>query len=400
MNILMPNHNVRGRSTYLRCLHFARQLVRRGHSVDLLTISPDKKFSFRSEQVDGVIIIESPDLLKGKLRTGWDPWNTLRRVGFLRKRNYDLVHAFDSRPAVVFPALYCKYMKKIPMVMDWADWWGRGGAISERDVGILNTMFAPVETFFEERFRKHADGLTFTSKALVERAVAMGLGRNKMLLVSSGSDVEGIKPIPRRTARHELGLAGDFPMALFAGFVQYDLELVLRSFALALEEEPRAKLMLVGPESPLTSELGRELGISDDIIETGAVPYDDMDQYLSAADVLLLPLRDSITNRGRQPIKTGDYMAAGRAIVANHVGEVGIALEESGFGLAAGETPQEFADAILSLFRDRDMAEALGRRAREMAETRYSWHTMTDKLESFYRQVVESSKGNKADENN
>src|SRR5262245_8523035 len=104
MRILMLNHNVRGRGTYHRCLAYGRELVRHGHEVDLMTISPERRSGFETRTEDGVRIIDSPDLMVGLLRSGWDPWDTVCRLLYLHHSRYDVVHGFDGRPVVRYPA--------------------------------------------------------------------------------------------------------------------------------------------------------------------------------------------------------------------------------------------------------------------------------------------------------
>ena len=100
----MLNHNVIWRSTFHRCFQFARPLVRMGHEVTLVTNSAAERFRFRESILQGVRIVESPDLFWGRLRTGWDPLNALRRSVRLFREPYDVIHEFDSRPTVILPS--------------------------------------------------------------------------------------------------------------------------------------------------------------------------------------------------------------------------------------------------------------------------------------------------------
>ncbi|MGH7447633.1 MAG: hypothetical protein ACRELT_08735, partial [Longimicrobiales bacterium] len=59
-------------------------------------------------------------------------WNTMWRTCMLAREQFDLIHAFDSRPVVILPALAVRGTAGAPLVLDWADWWGRGGVIGER----------------------------------------------------------------------------------------------------------------------------------------------------------------------------------------------------------------------------------------------------------------------------
>ena len=96
LNILMLNHNRAFESSFNRAFFFARPLVRHGHHVTVVTNSHRRKLLFTEYVHEGVNIIETPDLFWGRLRTGWDPLNALRRYGFLKKRRFDIIHATRS----------------------------------------------------------------------------------------------------------------------------------------------------------------------------------------------------------------------------------------------------------------------------------------------------------------
>lgn len=108
MQILMLNHNVIWRSTFFRAFYFARELVRRGHRVAVVTISPDRLLRARAQQLEGVEVIETPDVGVSLARTGWDPWDALYRCMRLSRPDFDVVHGFDCRPVVLAPSLWLK----------------------------------------------------------------------------------------------------------------------------------------------------------------------------------------------------------------------------------------------------------------------------------------------------
>lgn len=389
MRILMLNHNTKWRGTFFRAFHFARCLAKWGHEVTVVTISESSRWRFRIEYLQGVRLVESPDLLSGKGRTGWDPYDTVRRILFtLGDQDFDIVHAFDCRPAVILPALTLKHFRGTTLASDWADWWGRGGIVEERGRLLRWTMGA-VETFFEEFFRPFADGLTVTSRALQDRAAGLGIPRDRICYVPSGSDTETIRPMDKIESRRLLGLPESGPIVEFIGFVNYDFDCLIRSFPFVQEAFPDATLLLVGQPSPLTPRLSRACGITRGIRETGVVPFEKLSVYLACADVLLLPFTDKIWNIGRGPIKLGDYMAAGRPIVTQPVGDLRFVFEEAGpIGALAGDTPEEFGRAICELLADPDRAEALGRNARRLAEEKYAWPILAARLERYYERLA------------
>src|SRR3990172_1332446 len=151
----------------------ARELVGRGHRVTLIVTADRRRARVIGSEWDGVRVIETPDLLWVRLRSGWDPWSLLNRAVFLRRDEwvYDIAHCFETRPATIYPALVYSSANNLPIVTDWNDWWGRGGIIDELRPKWYRFLFGGVETYYEEAFRTRGAGLTVISTALVQRAV-------------------------------------------------------------------------------------------------------------------------------------------------------------------------------------------------------------------------------------
>ena len=125
------------------------------------------------------------------------------------------------------------------------------------------------------------------------------------------------------------------------------------------------------------------------IVFTGEQPFDKIPYYLSASDVLVLPMVDSNIEKARFPIRLGDYMASGRPIVSNAVGEVKYVIESEKCGLTCGPNDTEgFTDAILKVIRNRELQNKLGVQARKSAEEKYSWQNIVKRLDLVYKDVL------------
>jgi glycosyltransferase involved in cell wall biosynthesis len=383
MRILFLNHNVaRSGGTFFRAYHFARVLAGRGHDVTLLTISPASRLGSVERIADGVRVVETPDLLWGSARSGWDPWDTLWRAAFVRRHQADLVHAFDSRPAVVLPAL-AAHRLGIPLVMDWADWWGRGGTIEERRPGAgLRAVVRPVETYFEEAFRTTARGTTVISTALRARAIGLGVAADTIAQIPNGCDVDRVVPLPKARCRHTLGLPADAPVVGYLGVLtRSDATLLFETFRQIRRARPDCRLLLVGNHKASPPPI-------EGLIETGFVPFDRMIEWLGACDVLLLPLKDTISSRGRWPSKVNDYLAAGRPVVASAVGDIATLFGRHAIGRAVADTPDALTAATVALLENPAELDQLGATARSVAETELSWSRLTDDLEAHYARTM------------
>jgi len=386
LKILLLNHNVAfsGGATFYRALQLARGFARGGHSATLMASSPRNVWDFQEQIIDKVRLIISPGILPTRWRYGFDPYEILRRIRRVRGAQYDIVHAFDNRPTVLYPALACQ-KKGSRLVMDWCDWFGRGGAVEERTNPFLRIPLRYLDTYFEEAFRLHADATTVINSALEERALELGVPREKIMRLPNGADVEHIQVLEKGNARAKLNLPKGTPILGYEGSLfASDADLLLEAFAQVRKSYPEALLILIG--NPKV-----ELPPQPDIIRTGFLPTPELNLYLCACDVLCLPLTDTQANRGRWPSKLGDYFAAGRPVAACGVGDVPSTIQETGAGLFSQPLPDDFATKILHLLADPGLQAQLGTNARQAAESQYNWASLTGQVAALYNRLLGES---------
>jgi glycosyltransferase involved in cell wall biosynthesis len=383
LRVLFIVHNpTRKGGAYYRGLNLGAPLARRGHDVTLMAIHPTARTGIVERDLDGVHLVETPDFLWGVGRTGWDPWDTWQRTRWIRSRRFDVIHTVDTRPAVALPAVLGRRASGAVWVADWTDWWGRGGATTEREGWLVRTFIGPIEQLFEEKPRPHADGTVVISHALGRRAEALGIDGKGILYLPPGADPAAIRDTPVAAARAKCGLDPSGRLLGYLGNIyQRDANLIFET--LGRLESPDVRLLMVGdPGCRVPEEL------RDRVVITGRLPFDKMLDYLSACDVLVLPLSDTITNRGRWPSKVNEYVAVGRPTVACDVGDVAGLLRDNDIGLLVRPDAAEFAARIDELLRDPVRAAAMGDRARHVARNAYSQEAVADRLEAFYRKTI------------
>lgn len=378
------NQPWRGGGTFYRAFGFARHLVRRGHDVTLLVTSSQDRWHFRESLHDGVRLVEAPALATGMLRSGWDPYEVIRRCHYLRGDPFDLIHGFESRPVVIYPALYLRRRHQATLVLDWCDWFGRGGHVEER-AWWLKPWLRPIETYYEEHFRTLADGTTVINTPLRQRALELGVPAPAIHWLPNGADVQTIRPLQRREARQKLALPVDEPIIGHVGQIYPpDLTLMLASFEKVRAYHPHALLLLIGNHKVDPETIG-----DHEIVSSGYVTDEQLNHYLAACDLMWLPLRNTGMNQGRLPMKINDYMSAGRATVSTAVGDLaGLFQDDHSVGALASDDPASFAAATLSLLADPRALRHLEHNARHIAETKFDWRIVTAGLEDFYDRIM------------
>ena len=386
MRLLYLNHNPAGVGTWQRASNFGKAMALRGHEVTLVTTHPRQRVGFEESSFGSYTEVRTPDLFSGPARTGWDPSNALRRVLRLRGTQVDLVHAFDSRPVVIAPALDVVRRTGAALFMDWADWWGRGGRIQERSGWWVRTLFSPIETWFEERFRTRANGTTTVSRALAVRAAGLGVAGERIWTLPNGCDATGAFPCPTAEARRALGVPVGTPLVLHVGVLtpadMAQLTDAVRYVAVRLRD---VRLVLVGNH---TAPVPRGALRSGRVSALGFVSREVLSLWLAAADLCVIPLTDTPNNRGRWPGRLNDYLAAGKPIVMPRVGDAAELVEATGAGWTCDANAQSMARFMLAALRDPAAREAAGAKARALAAGPLAWPVLAERMESAYRTVL------------
>jgi len=186
--------------------------------------------------------------------------------------------------------------------------------------------------------------------------------------------------------RQTYGLSDATPLVLYTGtFEAYQgLDLLFEAMAIVRQARPDARLLLAGGHADQVSRARAQAhaaGIEDAAIFAGERPAAEIPAYLLACDVLVSP-RSRGTNT---PLKIYQYLRSGKPIVATRLLTHTQVLSDQ-TAILTGASPSEFAGGILAGLADPERAEALGRRARELAETKYSYEAYLERT----RQAVEA----------
>ena len=128
--------------------------------------------------------------------------------------------------------------------------------------------------------------------------------------------------------------------------------------------------------------------VRGDVIETGWINYDDLNAYLSAADVTVLPFRRMIATDSIWPSKLNDYLAVARPTVATDMRILQPLFAAHDIGALTDDTPQAFAAGVVAMLRDPQRRARQSIAARHLAEGELSWAHIVARLEGFYERVI------------
>ncbi len=146
---------------------------------------------------------------------------------------------------------------------------------------------------------------------------------------------------------------------------------------------PQASLTIVG-RNPFPSLI--ELSKKDSsIVVTGRVP--DVRPFMEKASIYVVPIRIG----GGTRLKIYEAMAMELPMVSTTIGAEGLPIAD-GEEILLRDTPQEFAEAVVKLLQDKNIAKKIGERAAQTVREEFGWRRVADDFAELCEKAVESNK--------
>jgi glycosyltransferase involved in cell wall biosynthesis len=324
--------------------------------------------------------------------------NDFRIFSRLRHERYDAVEVKDKFLAGVIAAVACRlfrtrfvYWLSDPFPEHYLLRAKDGTARYPRLYVLRGVIFKWLLYRWLLRAARH---VFVQSEQMREDIAAEGIPLNKITAVPMGISVETFAAVSAPQRRRLL--PETVPCVLYLGSLNKvrGLDFLLRAFAMVRESLPAALLYVVGrgdnPEDEVffKEEMAR-LGLEPSVVMIGQLPQSQALQYVVEADVCTSPLYPTPVLRCASPTKLVEYMALGKAVVANDHPEQKRIIEEAGAGLCVPYDEKEFAAAIVTLLKDPKSTQVMGERGRRYAIEHRSYGVIADAVEKRMLDIIE-----------
>ncbi|MGC8651303.1 MAG: glycosyltransferase family 4 protein [Minisyncoccia bacterium] len=384
--------------------YFCDYLVQHGHEVFVLTSFPNhplrkifpgyKNQWFFQENKDGVQIFRTWTFISTSTKFIPRLINYLS-FAFSSYLNMRKIPAVDliiiSLPPLFLGLTGVKLARKknISMVLDVRDLWPEA-AIS---TGYLKRGFLVYWAKKKsETLYKMAIKILVNSPALLEALRCQyALPDEKLAYLPNGADLEFFaQKIDHSFVERQYNLYGKF-VVLYTGLLGYaQAPEIMIEAANVLREKNDIVFLIVGT-GPLEEKLkieARKFKLTN-IIFTGLRPHQEMPQYVSLADVCLIPYKNQETFQNNLPSKMFDYLAAGKPMIINLEGEASRMILEAQAGLLVKpEDPQALADGILKLYEDKFLRKKMGMVGKTYAANNFDKKELAEKLEEILQNIL------------
>lgn len=285
-------------------------------------------------------------------------------------RRPDVVVA-RMNPTLVSPALLAKRYD-IPYVL------------LARGVSHKTLKFSPIlERIFSLNARLATQVYAAYQEVKEDADTARTPGQPDAKIFENAVDPALFEPLSRDAARSRIDRdldPDDFVVGSVSTLKEYHQidELIHAIASLRAEFHPKLLVVGDGPQRERLEQIVADEGVTDQVVFTGFVPHDEVDTYMSSADILYGSSRPNLAGNS---IKCYEYLACERPIIATATPEFEFVAERD-FGVTIEETNRDtIAAAIRELYElDEHKRDRMGERGREYVLENHTWQALTEQI--------------------
>jgi len=352
-------------------LALARELSRKGHEVQVFTSKHADLKEF--DAVDGIPVRRVP--VSSML---FDTPLTPKLMPVLQAEKWDIIHAHSPPPMSSYYAARAAARSSVPLVYT-----------HHCDPEIPSLLGRTVSwvyyrTLLSYTLRHAARIIVYTESYA---ATSYALWKHPTAHVPTGLDLGRFGPQNDGAAiRKKHGLEGK-KVVLFVGRLtaHKGIQTLIEAAAMT---GPEVKYLLVGPgEFPASwSRRLRQLKVEDRLVLAGKVAEAELPAYYAACDLLVLP---SVSRLEAFGLVLVEAMASRRPVVASDMPGVREVIKDGKTGLLCEPfNADDLAAKIGAIVSNAEEAAGMGAAGRKLAEERYSWEVIGEKIEKVYKEVL------------
>jgi glycosyltransferase involved in cell wall biosynthesis len=251
------------------------------------------------------------------------------------------------------------------------------------------------QLFAEHCSYQTADLVIVTNLSQKKKAIERGgCPADKVIVVRNGPDLERFKLCPvepelKRGSRFLLAYVGEMAVQDGVDYALYALDRLVHKCG---RQDVSIVLMGDGQHASKLKALAHELRLDEYVHFTGWVKSDRLVRYLAAADIGLIPDPQNGLSEFSTLVKTMEYMAMKKPIVAFDLQETHFSAGESAL-YATPNSVEEFANKIEILLDDEKLRAQMGAIGYQRVLSELSWNKTKLNLLLVYEKLCKMYQG-------
>ena len=308
-------------------------------------------------------------------------FTALRMVRRAKDRSYDVVHAVEES---VFIAMLIKLIWKIPYIYDMDS----SLALQLTEKWWWLKPFYKILEGIEKQAVRHSMAVVPVCDALAAVAVNHGSKDIQVLrdisLISQNFTGKSFGP---NRLKVEAGIPQQSLVVLYIGNLEpyQGVDMLIDGFASIRRETSNTHLVVIGGTDRHIEKYrakAENLGVDRTVHFIGRRPLSTLGDYLVQGDILASPR----TRGENTPMKIYSYLHSGVPIIATDLPTHRQVLDHS-VAVLCEPNALAFGQGLHKLIGDSSLRRQIGRKARELAQNRYTFEVFSQGLNELYDRV-------------
>ena len=183
---------------------------------------------------------------------------------------------------------------------------------------------------------------------------------------------------------------------LYCGTSEY-LPVII--FIIELYEEIRERKLyngnlklIIGANNPQSLEVVKDIikksNYKENIILLSGIPYNELIASYKSADLLLIPLRNTLQDLARFPHKISEYTASKRPLISTNIGELKYYFENNVSAILADEyTIDSYIESLANILPNKESLDQIGNRGYEVGVNNFHYQANVNGLKVFFQKL-------------
>lgn len=388
MKILMisPQPFFEPRGTPISVYQRLEALSALGHEIDLITYHVGKNVempNLKIHRVHGHKVIQHVRIGPSRAKILLDVQIFFRAIRMLLTKRYDVIHSHEE---AAFFSMFLAWIFRTRHLYDMHS--VLSNQLTNFSFG-RKSIFVKLFELLERMVLKSCHAVITVGPDLEQYVKSVGKNIRVVMIenIALHAYQTPVQPEAVEELKNRLILEGKLPIVYTGTYERYQgLDMALACVDLVRKKHPNVIFIFVGAkvqQAQEWTEKAARLELADHTLFINVVPPEDSMVYLACAAALISPRLDGTST----PLKIYSYLHAEKPIIATSItSHTQVLTNET--ALLVDPNSQAFADGILKVLDDPELAERLGKKAHQLAQDKFGRQDYITKVNQIYKTLA------------
>lgn len=319
---------------------------------------------------------------------------------FVRFYKIDIIHAHTTHQIAKF-AIEIAKKRNIPFIYEVRGFIEKNLLINvknsnRKEFKLLAYKYKKIKDI-ETKLMNNSDIIITLSEPMKQEIVKRNIDEKKIKVIPNCTDTNLFQPIVKNeTLINRYNLTGQNIIGYIGRINKYEgIEVLFKAIPFIIKKYENIKVLIIGGISlqyfKYLKSLINKLKISKYIIFLGLIPHNEINQYYSIIDIIVLPRINSDLNRIVTPLKPIEAMAFKKLVIASDLPALRSTIIPKKTGdLFIPEDPLDLASKIVYYLKNPNLKQEIENYSQKYIEENFLWEKTVPIYKKIYNDLIRS----------